>query len=117
MAFTSDDVLYCAMPLFHGNALLANLFPAIVKGATVVLRPRFSASAFLPDVRRIGCTYFNYVGRALSYVLAVPERPTTPTTRSGGASARRHRRATAWSSSAVSAVSLSRATARARALS
>jgi len=75
VAFTSDDVLYCAMPLFHGNALLANLFPALVKGATVVLRPRFSASAFLPDVRRYRCTYFNYVGRALSYILAVPESP------------------------------------------
>jgi len=75
VAFTSDDVLYCAMPLFHGNALLANLFPALVKGSSVVLRPRFSASAFLDDVRRHGCTYFNYVGRALSYILATPESP------------------------------------------
>ncbi len=32
-AFTGDDVLYCSMPLFHGNALLANLFPAMVSGA------------------------------------------------------------------------------------
>ncbi len=69
-AFTADDVLYCAMPLFHGNALLANLLPGAHQGATVVLRPRFSASAFLADVRRHGCTYFNYVGRALSYILA-----------------------------------------------
>lgn len=75
LGFTSDDVLYCAMPLFHGNALLANLFPAVCAGATVVLRTKFSASAFLPDVRRHGCTYFNYVGRALSYILAVPECP------------------------------------------
>ena len=75
VAFTSDDVLYCSMPLFHGNALLANLLPGLVAGATVVLRPRFSASAFLPDVRRHGCTYFNYVGRALSYILAQPETP------------------------------------------
>ena len=73
VAFTSEDVLYCAMPLFHGNALLANLLPGVVSGATVVLRKRFSASAFLPDVRRHGCTYFNYVGRVLSYILAVPE--------------------------------------------
>jgi fatty-acyl-CoA synthase len=74
-AFGRDDVLYCAMPLFHGNALVANLFPALVAGASVVLRRRFSASAFGPDIRRFGCTYFNYVGRALSYVLAVPETP------------------------------------------
>jgi fatty-acyl-CoA synthase len=75
VAFTPADVLYCSMPLFHGNALLANLFPAMVSGASVALRRRFSASALLPDVRRYGCTYFNYVGRALSYVLAQPERP------------------------------------------
>lgn len=74
-AFTPDDVLYCAMPLFHGNALLTNLFPAVISGASVVLKPRFSATSFLDDVRRHGCTYFNYVGRALSYVLATPEAP------------------------------------------
>jgi fatty-acyl-CoA synthase len=73
VAFTPDDVLYCAMPLFHGNALLANLFPGLTAGATVVLRTRFSASEFLPDVRRHGCTFFNYVGRALSYILTQPE--------------------------------------------
>jgi fatty-acyl-CoA synthase len=73
--FTPADVLYCAMPLFHGNALLANLFPALVAGCTVVLKRRFSASAFLPDVRRHRCTYFNYVGRVLSYILAQPETP------------------------------------------
>ena len=61
------------MPLFHGNALMANWAPALALGATVALRRRFSASGFLPDVRRFGATYFNYVGRALAYVLATPE--------------------------------------------
>lgn len=75
VGFAPTDVLYSAMPLFHGNALLANLFPALVSGASVVLKRRFSASAFLPDVRRHRCTYFNYVGRALSYILAQPETP------------------------------------------
>jgi fatty-acyl-CoA synthase len=74
-AFGRSDVLYCSMPLFHGNALLANLFPALISGASVVLRRRFSASGFGPDIRRYGCTYFNYVGRALSYIVAVPETP------------------------------------------
>jgi fatty-acyl-CoA synthase len=72
MGFTADDVLYCAMPLFHGNALSANLVPAIGAGATIVLRRKFSASGFLPDVRAYGVTYFNTVGRALSYILAAP---------------------------------------------
>jgi acyl-CoA synthetase (AMP-forming)/AMP-acid ligase II len=74
MGFGPDDVLYCAMPLFHGNALSANVIPALKAGATIVLRRTFSASGFLPDVREHGVTYFNTVGRALSYILAT--RPT-----------------------------------------
>jgi fatty-acyl-CoA synthase len=73
--FTERDVLYCAMPLFHSNALMANWTPALVVGGTCVLRRKFSASGFLPDVRRYGVTYFNYVGKPLAYVLATPEQP------------------------------------------
>jgi fatty-acyl-CoA synthase len=39
------------------------------------LRRTFSASEFLPDLQRFGATYFNTVGRALSYVLATPPGP------------------------------------------
>ena len=70
-----DDVLYSAMPLFHGNALNAIVFPALASGATIVLRPRFSASQFMPDIRRHGATFFSTVGRALSFVLATPASP------------------------------------------
>ena len=68
----ADDVLYQSMPMFHGNALMANIGPATALGATIVLRRSFSASGFLSDVRSTGATYFNYVGRALAYVLATP---------------------------------------------
>jgi len=70
-----DDVLYSAMPLFHGNALNAIVLPALASGAAIALRPRFSASEFMPDVRGYGATFFSTVGRALSYVLATPESP------------------------------------------
>lgn len=68
--FGPDEVLYCAMPLFHGNALSAAVFPAFATGATLVLRRRFSASGFLPDVRETGATFFNTVGRAIAHILA-----------------------------------------------
>ncbi|MFC4591823.1 AMP-binding protein [Sphaerisporangium corydalis] len=70
-----DSVTYVAMPLFHGNAVMANLAMATHGGAAVALRRRFSASGFLPDIRKYGVTYFNYVGRALAYILATPEHP------------------------------------------
>ena len=75
MPFGPDDVLYCPMPLFHGNALASNFVPALTSGATIALKRRFSASQFLDDLRGVGATYFNIVGRALSYVLATPPSP------------------------------------------
>ena len=75
MPFTHDDVLYSAMPLFHGNALSANYVPAWTHGPTMALKRKFSASEFMPDVRHFDASYFNTVGRALSYVLATPPSP------------------------------------------
>lgn len=69
---TRDTVSYCPMPLFHGNALMACWSPTLAAGGTVVLRRKFSASGFLDDVRRHGCTFFTYVGRSIAYVLAQP---------------------------------------------
>lgn len=71
---TSDDVVYVSMPLFHSNALMAGWSVGLAAGAGIALRRTFSASGFLPDVRRFGATYANYVGKPLSYVLATPER-------------------------------------------
>ncbi|WTW97686.1 AMP-binding protein [Streptomycetaceae bacterium NBC_01309] len=70
-----EDVAYCAMPLFHSNAMITCWTPAVASGAALVLRRRFSASGFLPDVRKYGVTYANYVGKPLSYILATPELP------------------------------------------
>jgi fatty-acyl-CoA synthase len=75
MPFGPDDVLYCPMPLFHGNALASNFVPALASGATIALRRKFSASEFFDDLRAVDATFFNTVGRALSYVLATPPSP------------------------------------------
>ncbi|MFF7470444.1 AMP-binding protein [Streptomyces sp. NPDC008092] len=69
-----DDVHYVCMPMFHGNAVIADWAPALVAGAGVALRRRFSASGFLDDVRRYRATYFTYVGRAVQYILATEPR-------------------------------------------
>ncbi|WP_277396013.1 long-chain-fatty-acid--CoA ligase FadD17 [Mycobacterium camsae] len=71
----ADDVCYVSMPLFHSNAVLVGWAVAAACQGSIALRRKFSASGFLPDVRRYGATYANYVGKPLSYVLATPERP------------------------------------------
>ena len=76
-ALEPTDVCYLSMPLFHSNALMAGWGPALMAGSAFALPAagRFSASGFLPDVRAAGATYFNYVGKPLSYILATPEQP------------------------------------------
>ncbi|CCK29818.1 acyl-CoA synthetase [Streptomyces davaonensis JCM 4913] len=70
-----EDVHYICMPMFHGNAVIADWAPALAAGAGVALRRRFSASGFLADVRAFRATYFTYVGRAIQYVLATEPCP------------------------------------------
>ncbi len=70
-----SDTCYLSMPLFHSNAIMAGWAPAVAAGASIALRRRFSASQFIPDIRRVGATYANYVGKPLSYILATAPRP------------------------------------------
>ncbi len=72
---TPDDVAYMVMPMFHSNALMAGWAPALAMGMCAALRRKFSASGFLPDIRKFGATFANYVGKPLTYVLATPEQP------------------------------------------
>ncbi|MGY4709600.1 long-chain-fatty-acid--CoA ligase FadD17 [Mycolicibacterium sp. CBM1] len=68
------DTCYLSMPLFHSNAVMAGWAPAVAAGASIALRRKFSASQFIPDVRRFNATYANYVGKPMSYILATAPR-------------------------------------------
>lgn len=70
-----DDVAYCAIPLFHTNALMSMALPALNSGGAIALRGRFSASQFMPDIRSFGATFFSTAGRALSYILGTAPDP------------------------------------------
>ncbi len=72
MGHTPADVLYVTMPVFHGNALASMVFPSMTSGASLVLKRKFSASGWLPDVRAYGCTFTSTIGRALAYILGTP---------------------------------------------
>ncbi len=75
MGLGPSDTCYVSMPMFHSNAVMAGWSPAVAAGASIALRRKFSASQFLPDVRRFHATYANYVGKPLSYILATPPQP------------------------------------------
>ena len=90
--FERGDVAYCAMPLFHGNALMVLWGPTLVVGGTVALARRFSASGFGRDLRRYGTTTFTYVGQGAGLRARDAGRAaTTRQRRSVGASGPRRR--------------------------
>ena len=74
IAVRRDSVNYMCLPLFHGHAIMMTLATAAEVGATVVMVRKFSASRFIPDIREHKVTFFNYVGRVLSYILSQPEQ-------------------------------------------
>jgi crotonobetaine/carnitine-CoA ligase len=75
MAISAEDRWYCVMPLFHAGATHLVIGPAIAAGASVVLRERFSRSAFWEDVRGNGTTASLLMPAMLSMLLTDPPRP------------------------------------------
>ena len=71
---TKHDRGYISMPLFHSNAWYVGILPLMIGGASLVLKRRFSASAFESDILTHGVTYMNYVGQPLHYIIAALEK-------------------------------------------
>lgn len=70
-----DDVIYNPLPLYHTTGGNVGVGCALVAGLTVVIRSKFSASAYFPDCAKYKCTVAQYIGEMCRYVLAVPARP------------------------------------------
>ena len=66
LCFRTDDVFYCPFPLFHIDAMVLTVGPALVLGTTAAIGERFSVSGFWPEVRRFGATVFDFMGATLT---------------------------------------------------
>jgi len=74
LGLTEFDRLMIALPLFHGNAQLSTAM-ALTTGASILLVPRFTASAFWDQARRGGATEVNLLGPVLAMIDAQPPLP------------------------------------------
>ncbi|GBG33567.1 Very long-chain acyl-CoA synthetase [Hondaea fermentalgiana] len=73
---TENDIVYSSgMPLYHSSAGAIGTGMVFHYGACQVIRKRFSASAWLDDVRRTGATMVQYIGELCRYVLSQPPTP------------------------------------------
>lgn len=69
------DRIYETLPLYHGTTGLCGVGTALLSGAAVVLRRKFSASQFWPDVHDNKVTIFVYVGELGRYLMKNPPSP------------------------------------------
>lgn len=69
MRLRSNDVFYCALPLYHNNALTVSWGGVMTAGATLALARKFSASGFFDDIRKHQATAFCYIGELCRYLL------------------------------------------------
>ena len=65
------DILYLTLPLYHATGLLWSWAGCLRAGSTTVIKEKFSASEFWPDVRKYKATMFGYVGELCRYLMNV----------------------------------------------
>jgi fatty-acyl-CoA synthase len=66
------DIIYVALPLYHATGGLCATGAALLNGGCVVLKRKFSASQFWPDVVAERCTMFVYIGELCRYLVNQP---------------------------------------------
>lgn len=69
LRLTGEDRFYCALPLYHNNALTVCWSSVLSAGATLCLARKFSVSQFWDDVRHHKATVFCYIGELCRYLL------------------------------------------------
>ena len=67
-----DDVIYETLPLYHGTTGVCGVGIALTTGAAILLRRKFSASAFWKEAREYGATMFIYVGELGRFLMNQP---------------------------------------------
>jgi fatty-acyl-CoA synthase len=72
LGLEAGETVYAPLPLYHGESLFVGFSPAFRAGGAFASRRRFSASAFLDDVRRHEAVAFVYVGELCRYLLRQP---------------------------------------------
>ena len=75
MDVDADDRLYDCLPMYHSIGGVVAIGAMLCRGGSVLIRERFSASAFWPDVARGGCTIFQYIGELCRYLINSPGHP------------------------------------------
>ena len=75
MRMSAADRMYDCLPFYHTSGGVLATGAALTAGGSVVIRDRFSATAFWDDIVRYECTVFQYIGELCRYLLNSPSHP------------------------------------------
>lgn len=70
-----EDRLYNCLPMYHSIGGVVAIGSMLVKGGSVFIRERFSASHFWGDVHLRECTIFQYIGELCRFLLLAEPHP------------------------------------------
>ena len=75
LALRPDDVLYCPYPLFHLDASVLTVAPALLLRGVAAIGARFSVSRYWDEVRAFRATVFDFMGATLTMLYKQPPSP------------------------------------------
>jgi crotonobetaine/carnitine-CoA ligase len=70
-----DDVLYCPYPLFHLDATVMTVAPALLLRGVAAIGERFSVSRYWDEMRALGATVFDFMGATITMLWKQPPSP------------------------------------------
>ena len=70
-----DDVLYCPYPMFHLDATVLTIAPALLLRGVAALGQRFSVSRYWDEVRAMQATVFDFMGATITMLWKQPALP------------------------------------------
>ncbi|CAO1381785.1 unnamed protein product [Diamesa serratosioi] len=76
LGITPEDVIYNSLPLYHTSGGMVGAGMVILKGSTMAIRKKFSASNFWTDCIKYNCTVAQYIGEICRFLLLTPPKPT-----------------------------------------
>jgi solute carrier family 27 (fatty acid transporter), member 1/4 len=71
-----EDIIYSPLPLYHTAGGMVGVGSVLLRGVTMALRKRFSASQYWTDCIRYNATVSQYIGELCRFVLMSPPKPT-----------------------------------------
>ncbi len=75
LGLRTDDVLYCPYPMYHLDAAVLTIAPALMLRGVAAIGERFSVSRYWDEMRAFKATVFDFMGATLTMLWKQPPSP------------------------------------------